>query len=266
MTTSSRRRLEVDKVSPKLGVQWSVTDRILLRGAYFHTVKPLLANNRTLEPTQVAGFNQLFDDPNATKMRRYGVGLDWTLTDSLFVGAEATWRNLDAPFIDTDAGRAGFVNQNEQTHRAYAYWTPIPEIALSAELVYDRFKSERSVFTDEDFYPEDLETISVPLGIRYFHPTGLFAGFSATYVDQSVERVPGNELELSDGDDNFVVLDASVGYRFPNRLGIASLEFNNLLDNGFEYQDDSFREFDDAPSIGPYIPDRQILARITLNW
>ena len=45
-----------------------------------------------------------------------------------------------------------------------------------------------------------------------------------------------------------------------------SLEVNNLLDEEFEYQDDSFREFKDEPSTGPYTPDLQIVGRVTLNW
>jgi hypothetical protein len=45
-----------------------------------------------------------------------------------------------------------------------------------------------------------------------------------------------------------------------------SLEVRNLFDNGFHYQDDSFREFRDEPSIGPYIPERQIRFRVTLNF
>ena len=38
-----------------------------LRFAWFETVKPALIANQTLEPTQVAGFNQLFDDTNGTR-------------------------------------------------------------------------------------------------------------------------------------------------------------------------------------------------------
>jgi hypothetical protein len=40
----------------------------------------------------------------------------------------------------------------------------------------------------------------------------------------------------------------------------------NLNDEEFDYQDDSFREFQDQPSTGPYIPSRTVMARITLNF
>ena len=71
-------------MNPKLGVQWNVTDNVRLRAAAFQVVKAALSTNRTIEPTQVAGFNQFFDDDAGTVSRRYGVGSDWKLADNLF--------------------------------------------------------------------------------------------------------------------------------------------------------------------------------------
>ena len=104
----------------------------------------------------------------------------------------------------------------------------------------------------------------MPLAVRYFHRSGLFAGLGVTYVDQEVRRSPF--ALFADGSDNFVVVDASAGYRLPNRLGVISLEASNLLDEKFQFQDDNFREFRDEPSSGPYIPDLQILGRVALNF
>ena len=107
-------------------------------------------------------------------------------------------------------------------------------------------------------------TYSVPFGVRYFHSSGFFAGVGATYVNQhvTVRTIRGSRK----GPTDFFVVDAAIGYRLPKRFGIVSLSVANLFDNKFKYQDDSFREFQDQPSIGPYISDRQILARVTLNW
>jgi hypothetical protein len=57
-----------------------------------------------------------------------------------------------------------------------------------------------------------------------------------------------------------------VGWRFPKRLGIASLTVYNLFDEKFQYQDDSFREFRNEPSTGPYIPERRVVGRATLYF
>jgi opacity protein-like surface antigen len=258
---------DVDKFNPKFGVQWDITDRLRLRGAAFRTVKPALVANRTLEPTQIAGFNQFFDDNNATKSWRYGGGLDWRAADNVFIGAEVTWRKIDVPIFERFNGTVLDVqteDQKERAHRAYINWT-LDALALSAEFVYDRFKSERGVSTDSLGDPRKLETISVPLGVRYFHhPSGFFAGLLGTYVNQDADYTSASGR--SGGDESFFVIDASLGWRLPNRVGIASLEGRNLTDRDFRFQDDSFREFQDAPSIGPYIPDRAILARITLSF
>jgi tetratricopeptide (TPR) repeat protein len=258
--------VQVSKVNPKLGMQWDVTDNLRLRGAVFRTVKPALVSNRTIEPTQIAGFNQFFDDANGTEAWRWGAGLDWRLTNELFVGAEATWRSLKVPMLDVASGAVTFEDQDEQSNRAYVFWTPLRELALSAEFVYDRFEAEEGIATEMQFsqIPTKLETISVPLAVRYFHPSGFFAGAGLTYVHQDVERSP--TTGLAQGTDQFVVVDAAIGWRFPNRVGIASLAVTNLLDQKFLYQDDNFRTFEDEPSVSPYIPDRQIMGRVTLNF
>ena len=89
--------LKVDKVNPKFGVEWNVTDDLVLRGAVFRNVKPALVTNQTLEPTQIAGFNQLFDDTNAAAAWHYAVGVDHRLLSNLFIGTEATWREVSDP-------------------------------------------------------------------------------------------------------------------------------------------------------------------------
>ena len=62
------------------------------------------------------------------------------------------------------------------------------------------------------------------------------------------------------------MFDAQIGYRLPKRFGIVTLQANNIFDKSFKYQDDSFRESQDSPSTGPFIPERQILLYLTLNW
>ena len=228
-------------------------------------MKAPLSTNRTIEPTQVAGFNQFFDDTAGTVSRRAGIGSDWKLADNLFLGAEASWRDLDVQyFVSNDDSRT--TNWEEQTHRVYAYWAPLDRVALTAEAVYDRFEAQNSDLTEGSTVPEKLTTYSLPLGIRYFDPSGFFAGFGATFVRQELDRAQNDELEIGDGTSNFTILDAQIGYRLPKRYGVVTLQLNNILDKKFDYQDDSFRESQDSPSIGPYIPERQVMLYVTLNW
>ncbi|HAJ91651.1 MAG TPA: TonB-dependent receptor, partial [Gammaproteobacteria bacterium] len=249
--------------SPKFGVRWDVTNTVQLRAAALQVVKPALVNNRTIEPTQVAGFNQFFDDINATKSRLYGGALDWRVMSNLSTGAEATWRYLDEPVL-LDENGVDFEERNEQRHRLYLYWTPLDQLSVSLEAVYDLFKSDKGVATEFDNLPEEVRTVSLPLSLRYFRPSGFFAGIAGTYVDQKVVR---SEFSTQgQGSDNFFLVDAAIGYRLPKRYGILSLEVKNLFDKEFSYQDDSYREFRDEPAIGPYFPDRTILGQIAINF
>jgi hypothetical protein len=225
-------------------------------------MKPVLVANRTLEPTQIAGFNQLFDDINATESTRYGAGIDWKASSDLTIGSELTWRSLDEPVL-TGSG-AVFEDRDEDYHRIYAYWTPTHQVAVNGQLVYDRYESDEGLATANDNLPLKVRTVSLPVGLNYFRPSGFFAGVTGTYVDQEVDR--SATATQASGDDTFFLVDLSLGYRLPKRRGSLSLSVGNLFDNEFNYQDDSYREFRDEPSTGPYFPDRTIMGQLTLNF
>jgi hypothetical protein len=247
--------------SPKFGVQWTIRPDLEFRAAAFQVVKPYLANNHSLEPTQVAGFNQLFDDYNGTKSRRYGLGLDWKATRNLKAGIELTYRTRFDPTQDVSNATWLSETRHEQNHRLYMNWTPTDRLAARAEFVFDSYRSQQGIATDSDNLPLLAITRSLPLSLTYFDPNGFFGGVVATYVNQSVRRSPLS-TEAS-GQSGFTVVDASIGYRLPKRYGVLSLSVKNLFDRQFKYQDDSYRDFGDQPSIGPYFPVRTFMARFT---
>ena len=63
-----------DQYNPKFGVEWNPWVDTTVRAAAFKVLKRTLVTNQTLEPTQVAGFNQFFDDIDGASAWRYGVG------------------------------------------------------------------------------------------------------------------------------------------------------------------------------------------------
>lgn len=255
--------IEESTVNPKFGIQWDITEAVTLRGAVSRVLKPVLVNNRTLEPTQVAGFNQFFDDINGTKAYRYAVALDWRALEQLYTGVELSYRDLEEP-LTIDDMTAVFEDRDEELIRFYGYWLATERMAVTASVVYDRYEAESGIATDFANLPEEVETLSAPLSLRYFSAQGLFLATTGTYVDQEVVRSP--LATQADGSDNFFVVDLAVGYRFPKRMGVVSLEARNLFADEFKYQDDGFREFRDEPSTGPYFPERTMLVRLTLSF
>jgi len=255
---------DLTRYNPKLGVQWQVDDTLQLRAAYFSMLKPALASNRTLEPTQIAGFNQFFDDADGTRSTRYGIGADWKPRRNLAMGAELTRRQLKyAAFLATTPPSVDFEDRDEWTHRAYGYWIPNSRLSLSLEAVYDKFESMEDSLLG-DVAPERVRTISVPLRAMYHHPNGLFGGVGLTYVDQSVER--STVSTLPEGESDFLVVDLSIGYRLPKRHGVLSLGVHNLFDKRMKYQDDSYRTFRDEPAVSPYTPQRVIMGKLSLSF
>jgi tetratricopeptide (TPR) repeat protein len=252
--------IKLHKVNPKIGFQWNVTDWLRLRAAFFKTSKRQLLVDQSIEPTQVAGFNQFFDDINGTSAKIFGIGLDARLTDALYGGVEVSRRNLVVPLAITPAdgstATVSFIDQHDDRYRAYLNWTPYSNWALSAEYLFE-----------SDAASPTVETNSVPLAIRYFGPTGAFAEFGPTFVWQRVEDVdqqPAGSLSHKSGD--FAVFDAAIGYRLPKRLGIVSLEARNLFDKQFLFQDLSFLTSDDIGVSPRFIPNRTILFQVTLNF
>ena len=77
----------------------------------------------------------------------------------------------------------------------------------------------------------------MPVGLKYFHSSGFFAGIGATYVHQEVERDPAvlAAFPTVAGSEDFITVDAALGWRLPNRVGIVSLEARNLLDEDFNF-------------------------------
>jgi Tfp pilus assembly protein PilF len=244
-----------DQFNPKFGITWNPFSSTTLRAAAFRVLKRTLITDQTLEPTQVAGFNQFFDDLNATDSWRYGGAIDQKFFYSLFGGAEFTYRDMDVPFNTTTAAgtKLDEADWDEKMFRTYLFWTPHEWLALSAEFLWERFDR------DEDFAggAEEVKTYYVPLGINFFHPSCLSASLKGTYVDQDGDF--GEAGTFQDGEDDFWLVNAAINYRLPKRYGFITVGVTNLFDEEFEY----FETDRDNPRIQP---DRVFFGKVTLAF
>jgi len=256
------RSNDFDRVLPKAGMQWTMTDWARLRLSYVQTMKRPFLADQTIEPTQVAGFNQFFDDAPGTTTEQEGIALDLTLTKDLYAGFQLAHRELEWPTISNL--ETVYADRREDRALGYVYWTPHPQLAFTAEGSYERFKrsaTDATVVLGEQ--PTKVETWVVPLSARFFHPSGFFAGIKGNFVWQQVD-LPQNAT-FDDGTDDFFLVDADVGYRLPNRLGIISLEVHNLFDKSFHYQDLNEQTSQEAVT-SPFLPTRMVFGRLTLSF
>lgn len=261
---SSTVNTRIDKISPKIGLQWDMTDYFRWRVAWFETTKSHIIAQQSLEPTQVAGFNQFFDEPNGTRVRRMGIGFDARVSDKLFSGFEASEREVKVP--SAPASEEILSKQNEQLYRAYLYGLPHTLWAMRGEFQYENLaQNGANTITN----PDQIKTISMPLSIEHFHPSGLFTRFTATFVKQDLflhgdygrTRDP---QKTASGIDSFFLLDYVIGYRLPNRRGIMSLEGKNLLDEEFFYRNSYLNLSEPVNPI--FLPTRTIYLKLTMNF
>ena len=255
------QNFSLNQLNPKLGLRWNVSDQLVLRAAAFEVIKRDLIVNQTIEPTQLAGFNQFFDDSNGTSSRNYGVGLDAHLSKNLFGGLELSRRDLEVPF--GIGGPFEIEKDQEDLSHAYLYWLPDHNWSVTAEYLYEGFKVQEGQYR-RSVFPTRLKTTTVPLNIRYFNPSGFFTGVGATYVDQRVS-FDSEATSMASSSDDFFIFDATVGYRLPKRWGIVALEVRNLTDQQSRFQDYSFQTA--SNNADPrFLPERTWLARIILNF
>jgi tetratricopeptide (TPR) repeat protein len=250
-----------NQFNPKFGITWNPLPNTTLRAAVFRVLKRTLITDQTLEPTQVAGFNQFFDDFNSTESWRYGVAVDQKFSQNINGGAEYSYRRLNIPFqnIDVDTGASEVLRGGGKEYLGHAYllWTPHPWLALSVEYQYERITNEESLlpaFTD-------VKTQRVPLGLRFFHPSGWSASLKATHISQDGDFSPrlagGGSFEH--GQDDFWLVDAAINYRLPKRYGFISVGATNLFNKNFLYQETDIHN----PSIHP---GRFTYAKVTLAF
>ena len=238
----------------KLGTSLEVSENVTFRGAAFSTTKRALVADQTLEPTQLAGFNQYFDDDNGTQSDVLGVGFDIKILNNIFLGAEVFQRHLNVPLRDNDS-----LDQDELTATAYFYQALHPAWFLVLEPRYEDIDSNRLPVSQVD-------TFSVPVSFRYYSKSGFYGVFETDFVrhrNQIEENDDNDEHFLVSRKDNFVIANAEFGYRLSNGLGEFRLEVRNLLDESFNYQD--LNPFRPEPRLDDrYPPERQVFATLKL--
>jgi tetratricopeptide (TPR) repeat protein len=251
--------VDKDQVNPKVGITWTPFAGTTLRAALFRTLKRTLTNDQTLEPTQVAGFNQLFDDANRTEAWRYGGAIDQKLTKKLFAGVEVSKRDMTVPFhmLEDGARLVGReANWDEYLGRAYLFWTPHPRLALRADYRFERFDRDKQFAAGV----RELDTHRVLLGMSWFDPSGLSVSLTPTYWNQE-GTFEGffDHTAVRSGRDDFWIVDAAASYRLPKRYGLLSVGATNLFDEAFKFFEVDF----DNPTIQPV---RTFFVRLTLAF
>ncbi len=228
-----------DQYNPKFGLTWRATKATTIRVAAFRSVKRPFIANQSLEPTQVAGFNQFYDDLNNTVSRRYGAAIDHTFSTNLHGGVEVSRRDSDVPgnglISISPLIFAHFVNSlHVDRRRAYIFWTPSSVLGLSMDYQFEHFGDDPT-FSVNNF--RNMDSHRLQLGIKAFLPEGLSFSLTPTFYEQKGTFFHSLTGVTYDGADHFWVVDSKISYRLPRRHGFVSVGVKNLTNEDFQYYD-----------------------------
>ncbi|MEC4747952.1 FecR domain-containing protein [Methylomicrobium sp. Wu6] len=247
--------LRLTPLNPKLGLVWSPTHSTTFRAAAFRSLSVTRTANQTIEPTQVAGFNQFFDDLDGTVAWRFGAGADHKFSEKLSSGVEYSERKLYIP------GFSYSVDRSEQTSRAYLYFTPHDWVAVGTEYFYEKIinpvrpVSSINIFSGGLF--DEVETHRVPVSFSVFHPSGFSFKIKNSFIHQSgVFQDLTTNSKMPDR-SSFFIVDLNLSYRLPKRFGMVSLGINNVFNDQIHYQNTGNNE----PILAP---GRVLFSRINL--
>ncbi len=256
---ASQGPIDISRFNPKGGLQWKVTESTTFRWAYLQTVKRVFIAEQNLEPTQVAGFAQQFDDVDLTRSERYGFGIDSHLHKNVLGGIEISRRNLSVPITDAQTGVATFEKGQENLYKLYLYWTPHDNWSISTEPSYEIVRHR---FTEQQpGLPSRVEMATIPLALHYFNPNGLFVKVRTSFVNQKLQFDVPTQVR---NDDNAFITDAEIGYRLPRRYGVIRFEVKNLFNKRFNFQDLNLQS--QEPNNPVFVPEITFMARFTLNF
>ena len=237
--------------NPKLGLVWSLPTGTTMRAAAFRTTKRTFIADQTLQPTQIAGFNQLYDDLNGARSKFAGLGIDQKFEHGTFAGAQVWARDIELPSF---AGEPDYVF-TERSAKVYAYHIFSEHVTVTADYLRERYQRPAAFTLNEHF--TNLDTTFVPVALRLSSLGNWSANIAAIGVRQQIRYLDIND-ETVGGSSRFVVVDASLAYRLPGRAGIVSAEVRNLFDKQFRYQ-----EIDAFASPRVY-PGRLFFARFSI--
>ncbi|MET0091612.1 MAG: FecR domain-containing protein [Candidatus Thiodiazotropha sp.] len=273
---------DLKKAYPKIGLQITPDAINTIRIAAFRNrVSVVLPSQyETLEPTQVAGFNQLYDDIDQTDSWNYGLSYTYRHSNDLQLGATSLYRDLDTKIniVDTTSpSMESSVQSLEYTDRyanIWLNWTLSSLWAFSLEYDYNRYNLESGIksSTDSVLAPDGvlkLTTHRAPATLSFFHPSGMIATLKTTYIDQKGTFIDAFGVDSQDGEDSGVVTDIAVSYRLPKRLGSFSLGVNNIFDEDLRFEDRNSYDTDDpisSASPSSFSGERTIFGKLSLTF
>jgi predicted Zn-dependent protease len=279
---SSDLRFQDTIVSPKFGLTSTYPAAgLTLRAGAFSRLAPSIGRLQTLEPTQVSGFNQFYEDPGGTESWNYGVGFDQQFLSKVFFGGYWLIRHLDIPQgycsdplpnsgcaqppppnPPNDTGEQIVAMKHSKNDLASVYFNVLigKYVAGSITWELDQRSFDATQVSPVGLYQDYQKTERYRPQVRVFLPIGFFASLAGTYRTQRVDEYDDltTQETVRVERPKFWTMDAAIGWRLPRRLGFVTLEGTNLTDREFDFYEQTLQE--------QVIPARRVVLRADFQF
>ncbi|HID81855.1 MAG TPA: hypothetical protein EYP51_05725, partial [Thiotrichales bacterium] len=272
----------VEKAYPKLGLIWQPQDENIIRVAAFRNRAGVIlpSEYETLEPTQIAGFNQVYDDFDLTDSWNYAAAYKHSFSKKLSAGLDLMYRDMTTPLGVTDISvfppsrTVQELDNKDTSANVWLNWAINTHWTVGMNYYYNDYTLEKGLTTANTsvFAPDnilELETHKLPVTVSYFHPSGFSTELTTTYFDQEGKFSDRSGMNTQDGKDQGWVTDLAFNYRFPRRRGSISVGVKNLFDSDLLFEDRN--SYDSSNAISTASPsefseERLFFGKISINF
>jgi Flp pilus assembly protein TadD len=235
-----------NKWSPRLGINYQITEKHTLRLALQESVNTHYFYSASLVPAEIASFPWQINADNGALVRE--AGFAW----------EAQWDPKTFSRLQLDAHRISIpmyeVSTTGLESRVYWMWKRYQASLVVNRILGRYFGLNLGALAgkvDPNFAGSyDFKEYDAYAQLFFWHPSGLRAGINSVLVKQDL---------TNRGDNCFGLLNASLGYEFPGKRGLVTLDVTNLLNRHFFYQ----TEF---VASEPFIPARRFMFKLALYF
>lgn len=197
-----------------------------------------------------------------TQLQYHGAKADWIAGGGYFDGSNTTTNRYSLVFACLPTLEFPPCGDRIDIEQGNAYIYSLvhgfsDRLTLTLETQVEDFDRKPENYGTEYF--SDLTTIKIPIGIHFYHPSGIGLQLKATLVDQRGVFHSVGDTNGEKDSDTFLVMDASINYRMPKRWGILTFGVRNLWDQDFHFQDTD-------PANPDIAPERLVFMKITMDF
>jgi tetratricopeptide (TPR) repeat protein len=238
-----------NKWSPRLGINYLVNDTHTLRLALMqhvnsHFFLPALAPS--LVPPEVASFPWQANVEDGSRVRE--AGASW----------EAQWNNKAFTVLRLDARRVSHptfaVGDLGETFRVDDMWKQYAASFTVNRIIGQYFGltlgGTAKKFDPNTSWARDFKQYDAFTRLVFWHPSGWWTWVNPMLIKQDL---------MDRGDNLFGLVNAAVGYEFPGKRGMASLEVDNLLNRHFFFEKE-------IGAFDTFFPVRRIMFKLALYF